>query len=159
MIKAAGRRTLFLFDSNVSVFCFCSYFPDHPEHQDGHVEWCHSRGWGYSGKQHMMKIVKKLQTTSSSSDRCVPTPNWTEQNIPELWHQTDPLKPAPAPPDQSANRPLPTWPTSQQALPHLNSPHPQGLLLLCVDLICCCHLLTVSLSVKLTRAFLCLPVL
>lgn len=68
------------------MFFVFSHLPDYPEHQDGHVEWCHQWGgratvassWRWQ-HQHQLTVVPPTHT---------PTPHQTEtdQNIPELWH-------------------------------------------------------------------------
>lgn len=73
---------------------FCSHFPDHPEHQDGHVKWHYQQGRGSQWSQWWRNCK-----CHRHHNCCVPAPKtrpWPIETFPELC--TDATKQTPKKP-------------------------------------------------------------
>lgn len=109
------------------MFFVFSHLPDYPEHQDGHVEWCHQWGGaGYGGEQ------LKMATPTSADCRAPPThphppPNWNRPK--HSWTLTS-----------VCSRPLMrTTKATPQPWKRPPSPASSVFLVIWVDFMCCCR--------------------
>lgn len=101
--------------------CTCSHLPDHPEHQDGHVGWCHQQGAGPHHGDDGRETQHWNQRTAVFLTRRKATKTFLNSDR----HHSHRHKPRP-----NENKPLP---------PLLSRPF-RDQPVICVDLTCCCSL-------------------